>query len=40
LPRYGQQFITDRLDRLGFGHAAEPVGFALVMRYPLRDRRR
>ena len=39
LPRYGQQFIADRLDRLGFGHAAEPVGFALILGDPLRDRR-
>jgi hypothetical protein len=40
LPRHRQQFVSDRLDRFGFGHLAEPVGLVLIMRYPLGDRPR
>ena len=38
--RYSKQFDAYVLDRLGFRHPAEPVGFASVMRHPLRDRPR
>jgi len=40
LPRDCKQFIPCLGHRLGFGDAAEPVGLALIMHYPLRDRRR
>jgi hypothetical protein len=40
LLRHGQEFVPYCIDRFGFGHAAEPVDFALILRYPLRDRRR
>ena len=36
LPRHGQEFVPYGIDQFGFGHAAEPVGFALIMRCPLR----
>ena len=36
LPCHGQQFLAYRLYGLGFSHAAEAVGLALILRYPLR----
>jgi hypothetical protein len=40
LLRYGEQFDADRFYGLASGHAAEPLSFALILRYPLRDRPR
>lgn len=40
LLRHGEQFDPDRLYGLASGHSAEPLSFAPILRYPLRDRPR
>jgi hypothetical protein len=40
LLRYGEQFDADRFYGLASGQVTEPLSFALILRYPLRDRPR